>query len=58
MNKQSKSIRSNLLFATFVVIYLFVRNWPFGGMLQTIADILILVAIALTIAVRIGSKKR
>lgn len=34
----------------FIVVYLMIRDWPFGDMLQTGVDVLLLIAAGLTVA--------
>ena len=40
----------DVTFWMFVVVYLTIRDWPFGDMLQTAADILLLIAAGFTVA--------
>lgn len=41
---------SDITFWVFVAVYLTIRDWPFGDLLQTVADILLLIAAGFTIA--------
>ncbi|OPY59527.1 MAG: hypothetical protein A4E56_03165 [Pelotomaculum sp. PtaU1.Bin065] len=52
MLKVLKKLNSDLLFLVSVVLYLFARQWPFGGTLQTVADVLIVVALVLIVVNR------
>lgn len=45
-------------FWVFVGAYLAVREWPLGDILQTVADILLLIAVGLTIADYVIKSKR
>lgn len=40
----------NVIFWAFLALYLIVREWPLGDTLQTVADIMLLIAAGLTIA--------
>ncbi len=54
----NKNDLSDLFFLIFAISYLFVRKWPFGGGLQTAADILILLALLLMIVTRRAKKHK
>jgi len=41
--KWFKKTSSDVFFLLFAVIYLFIRQWPYGGAMQTVVDILIVV---------------
>lgn len=42
--------KGDITFWAFVAVYLIIRDWPFGDMLQTAADILLLIAAGFTVA--------
>lgn len=49
---------SKITFFLFVVIYLLIRDWPYGSTLQTAADILIVIALILMVIDKLLGLKR
>jgi hypothetical protein len=47
--KTLNNVKDLLFLAVFIVYLVDIRHWPFGGTLQTVADVLFLVDLVLTV---------
>ncbi len=57
--KWLRKLNPDLLFILFVIAYLLTRQWPYGGTMQTVADVSIAVALVrLAVKFFIGKKPR
>lgn len=50
--------RRDFFFWLFVGLYLFIRDWPFGGTMQTITDIFLFLAAVVSVVSYLEEKNR
>ena len=57
MQKVKSIFNKGIFFWIFMVLYLITREWPYGGKLQTILDVLVIIVIILSIIGTILTRK-